>query len=545
MAVRPRSARDRQAASAENTSRHDLQSLLEDVGNSPVGSVILTRAEGWSYEVMSGGTAQGGANGWHLTTAGGMLLRALPKSDGYDIRAFGAVCDGVADDTVPMRMMMETNEARLNIKGKVRITESITRAASTDLQGDGLQSSIIIMDNNAALTFNGGDGGDHYHMRNFIMEGISFRAGGVNPAHAVMIEYTGGSGGSSKSVDVRNCEFIGKNNTCGFGVGLALHNCRNYWLDNLRFHGARNGPVSGTGLRITGDVSDGAPVEMFIQGIQGFFLDRLVDISGWVEGVYISKTTAIGCHYGVVAVAAPSVASGSMPLLFVTESHFNVDTVGIDSTGFVQSTFGTNVIYGTFADGTRTDAFIGIKVTPPPIAMNTRIVNNDFQTISDFTQKTAVYIGGSSAEENVIVGSNTFGVYHIGVHLAPGTNRAVVRDDNSFIAVGTPVHDEGVGNFVAVGAYHSGGSRKTFGDGLQWRFGSSVITLNAGGDGTVQISPAVQGEVLYVAVSNGDATQHGDKQFVKHSATNTGINVRVIPNPGAVPVRVDWAVLAK
>lgn len=55
---------------------------------------IQTRREGFVYQVLA--AASGGA---HIITAGGVKLSVRPSANGWNLRAFGAVGDGVTDDT--------------------------------------------------------------------------------------------------------------------------------------------------------------------------------------------------------------------------------------------------------------------------------------------------------------------------------------------------------------------------------------------------------------------------------------------------------------
>lgn len=76
-----------------------LATLLANTGAYPVGTVFATRREGYSYEVV--------ASDPDRTTAGGMMLRALPTSSGtLRPEQFGAVGDGVANDTAAFRRML-------------------------------------------------------------------------------------------------------------------------------------------------------------------------------------------------------------------------------------------------------------------------------------------------------------------------------------------------------------------------------------------------------------------------------------------------------
>jgi hypothetical protein len=61
---------------------------------SGVGAGDILEAGGFRYEV-----AASGATDQHVTTAGGVKLYVLPGAGGYNLKAFGAVGDGVIDDS--------------------------------------------------------------------------------------------------------------------------------------------------------------------------------------------------------------------------------------------------------------------------------------------------------------------------------------------------------------------------------------------------------------------------------------------------------------
>lgn len=68
------------------------------VGSVVAGNIIQARKEGFSYRVAASGAAD-----QHVTTAGGVKLYVIPGTSGYDVTAFGAVGDGVTDDTVAIQ----------------------------------------------------------------------------------------------------------------------------------------------------------------------------------------------------------------------------------------------------------------------------------------------------------------------------------------------------------------------------------------------------------------------------------------------------------
>jgi hypothetical protein len=95
------------AASATTASQYtpayfnNVAALLADTRAWPTGQILNTRAEGFSYQV-----AASGATNQHVTTAGGVKLYVLPGSSGYNVKAFGAVGDGTADDTAEIQVAL-------------------------------------------------------------------------------------------------------------------------------------------------------------------------------------------------------------------------------------------------------------------------------------------------------------------------------------------------------------------------------------------------------------------------------------------------------
>lgn len=72
-----------------------LAALKSMLTGAPVGAIIATRAEGYSYQVVAADP--------DVTTAGGVMLRVLETADGLPVGAFGTIGDGVADDTAAIQ----------------------------------------------------------------------------------------------------------------------------------------------------------------------------------------------------------------------------------------------------------------------------------------------------------------------------------------------------------------------------------------------------------------------------------------------------------
>jgi hypothetical protein len=104
------------------------------------GNIVRTRSEGFAYEV-----AASGASDHHVTTAGGVKLYVLEGDSGrFDIRAFGAACDGVTNDTAKLSAAVAASAGKsLDISpGEYAITSG-TLAAGGSIVGDGSQTTTI------------------------------------------------------------------------------------------------------------------------------------------------------------------------------------------------------------------------------------------------------------------------------------------------------------------------------------------------------------------------------------------------------------------
>lgn len=77
----------------------------------------------YAYEVADSSTPV--VNGYPLVTAGGVKLKVLPEAGGYNIKAFGAVGDGVADDTSALQAAADTGQLVKMTRGVYRVTGSI------------------------------------------------------------------------------------------------------------------------------------------------------------------------------------------------------------------------------------------------------------------------------------------------------------------------------------------------------------------------------------------------------------------------------------
>ena len=130
-----------------------------------VGSYVLTRKEGFSYQV-----AASGASDHHVTTAGGVKLYVMQGELGYNVKAFGSKADGTTDDTANIQKAInaaiatktafaDTNNgghAAVHIpQGFYRIasTLSVANARGLTIRGDGPRSTMLAFDATSSNLF--------------------------------------------------------------------------------------------------------------------------------------------------------------------------------------------------------------------------------------------------------------------------------------------------------------------------------------------------------------------------------------------------------
>lgn len=480
-----------------------------------------------------------------FTQAGtGAVTRTLESKlrDVVSVKDFGAVGDGVADDTAAIQAALSSSRVSLYIpSGRYRITSNLNRSGHTHLFGDGLGASVFVFNGTSGLIYSGGSGADHYDMKHFVLERLAFESIGVNSGALLDAGWTDGIGGTSKSIVIRDCEFTGTDASGGFAHGIRLTNARNVRIDNVRVAGDMDAlPIaSGNGLTLVGSNPNGAPVEIFIDAFQVYFCTNGIDVSGWVEGIYLNKSTFIACRRGLNVNIFPA----DKPLLIASGNHFATDLNGILCVGFVQTRISSNSFYCVNTSGS-TAAYTGIVLQALDATGDNLIAANDFRALYDPGDTYGIIIANDASHlENTIITDNTFTNFDIGVQLSPGTAGVKVTDSNIFYNCGVNNASSNGSNIVEIGSYAVGavgGSTRTFGDGLIVKFGSSVLSTDSSGNGTITFGTAFPANIYTAFVNNGDQVSQGAAVFCVNALNTSTISFSLRPNPGVQTVRVNW-----
>lgn len=497
----------------------------------------------------------------------GAILRDIENkvSETISVKDFGAVGDGVLRllseefttlaaaqevydfvtdlsqslDWAGIQAAMNADVASIYFpEGRYRISENLVRDGNTLLHGDGLSVSILVMEGTSSFIFDGGAAGAEYGTHALQIERIGFEIPSVTTKTVISAIWSAGIGGTSKTFTMRDFQISAGNAAASFKKAIYLENARNVLIDNGRILGDRDGaPISAqTGIDIFG-TDEGAPTEIYLRAVLGYYCQTMINIEGWVEGVNIDQCTAVNCHNALKAVAT---TPAPRPWIRVSGCHFNTDVIGIDINNFVQWIVTGNLFYATDFDAVST-GYSAIYVNGRAASMDSLIADNIMQCLLAGVAKNAIVVqAGDAPDDNVTISRNIIVSFDTGIVLLAGTNGVRVADDNDIRFCGSKVADFG-SNLICIAEAFSGNGSKASLDGHVEKWGSSVVTLDANGNGAILFNKAFA-VLLAPYVSNGDPTIAASAQFIADttSSTPSALAFSVRPNPGPLTVRVNW-----
>jgi hypothetical protein len=460
--------------------------------------------------------------------------------DEVSVVEYDAVGDGTTDDTTAIQNALNSGLTNIRFpKGIYRVTANLTRSGNTYIHGDGPTSSKIIFEGTAGFVYTGNNAGSEYDTHHLHVERMGFITSGISSKTVFSAIWTDGIGGTSSTFVMRDCQITGASTTSSFGKALYLQNARNAKLDNIRILGDRDGaPItSTTGIEING-TNAGAPVEVFFNAVRVFYCIKAYEISGWVEGINFDAVVAVNCRRGIYAAADTTTPR---PWVRISGCHFNTDTTAIELTNFVQYTITNNLLYATNFD-TASTAYNAIVVDGANASADSHIKDNTLQCILTGVPTNGIVVlpGDTASDDNITISGNSIVGYDTGIYLQPNTKNVRVADDNDIRYCTTMINNQG-NNLICVAILSDTNGSKKYLDGLVEKWGSSVVTLDVNGDGSITFTEPF-GSVLVPYVNNGDTSALGDAVFSVKAASTTTLSFSVRPNPGSVIVRANWSV---
>jgi len=466
--------------------------------------------------------------------------------DWISLRDFGAVGDGVTDDTAAVQAALDAaSGGKLLIvpQGKFRVLKPLRARGLVNLFGFGAETSELMLDAAGALEYDGGGAADT-DRNQLTIRSVGLRCLATRKRDGVGavldVSFSGGRGGTAKTAIIEDIEVTGVDESVGFDCALRFNNARNLKIDGARIRGNRHDRGRSIGIDIGGDAS---PVDIFLAKISGYFLQRAVNIGGTVEGVYLSQSVFVAVDHGVYA-RLPHVN----PLLFVHNCHINAFRSCIDISNFVQFDLSHNLLYAAKPiaplPGEQAKlGFVAISVAMHEnIGLTSRIsCNTVIGTLPIEIPKNGIYVDGEKSEFSLTIDGNEFVGWDTAVILGTGTSGIGVAASNRFRSNQRAVLDLSGANVAAGFSVESPGYRRDD-DGIETKWGSSTVRLDETGKGKVPLSPPFKARILMGMGTDGDPASSAASCFVVDQPASTAAELVFVvrPNPGAVAVRMHW-----
>lgn len=399
----------------------DRAALLANTATSiSVGTIFATRA-GDAFRVVS--------SGGHAITAGGVRLEVLPESGGYNARAFGAVGDGVTDDTDAIRAWASAGGGVL-LPGRFRLLKSVTFPRPVALSGAGMGATVLDWPAEATsrgIVINAGTSA-----LPTTVEGMSLFTGGEADGTALLIDYSGNIGAgsvvlprTSSRVRIRDVQMKGASSVTNTGwlhhidmvsvVGAHLQGCA------VEGRGAGGTILSQTAYRFRGA---GAPVECVIDGCWAYQVQNAV-YSDEAEGLFV-----LGCNFVAVGRGVAFTSTGAEPQCQVSDTHINAYVKCVDLNECAQANIHDNLLYSR---NDTTNEVIGVDLSAS--CLYCRVEGNTFVRTG-----TSTMIAVRDAGDRSVIGRNIIQGATVGIEILAAARLSVERP-NHFINCATEVQN--------------------------------------------------------------------------------------------------------
>lgn len=477
--------------------------------------------------------------GYKLNGVAGAVSRTLQDkwANLIDVKDFGAIGDGVTDDTASIQAATTYIAARGGClyfpKGTYLLTGQITAtyAAATQVScrfyGES-QATTTLKWTTAASGFliNMVSQTQSVHFAD-----LSLTTTQQNQGTAIKVTQTDPLGLFAMS-SFENITIRGYSNNLGvdwWARGVHMYDASGTSFVGVTIFGGGGTGTSGEGLKFEGSGTDAAHYSIYHN------IDKSTFNSlgyGIIYATYAQGITASQCNFqnGYIGVWLPSGSVGHAQLN-LNDNQFAVNNVSI----LMQSNIGTFTLRGNdiFTKNGADGISISGAVAYGSIIGNT-LVNNGAKT------NAGINISGG---QKMTIDGNVIASMNVGLNLTSGASGCIVGAGNTFNVCNNDISSAAVNSIVYAAAPAISGSTTVTG-GIIHKWGSASVTLDASGNGTLTY-PAPFPNGYYAGVVNcGDASFSGSAAFsINHAAcTASTLAFSVRPSPGAVGVRVNYQV---
>lgn len=468
--------------------------------------------------------------------------------DEISVKDFGAVGDGITDDTAAFEAAILASQKIYVPAGTYVLSRKLTRSGALSISGQGIGLSKLLWPSSAPssgilinlLSSSGLRG-------TCTMQGITIASGGSG-ASGIGLEVVDSTplDRITPSVVLSKLQVCGATNpnVDGWNKAIRLNGCQGAFMDGLHIWGrvAAGGEpnyTSSVGVEYTNQVAASPhPTECHITNSTIKTVQTAITADD-MEGLIVSDCQIVGVNNGVVATGLLE-----FPHVAVVNNHINASSVCVSINKMFEAIIVGNLLYTQNS----TAASTGIQINNGASFFS--IANNILENLSTLFSSNSVLVSSGSRgsiSSNIFRRSNNVpGTQNgVGVWLTSGSSNITVDQSNVFSSaseVSTPVLNQGANNKVAafVDSTSAGSSRGL--DGKEERWGSAVVTLDTSGNGVISYATPFPSAFRSAVILSGDETAVPGTQFAVRRAqcTTSQLAFAVRPNPGAVVVRVEY-----
>lgn len=405
------------------------------------------------------------SSGMGLERLGGLSSTMLPSELGFNAKTYGAVGDGLTDDTDAMQeAVTAANGDTLFVPaGRYILSDRIVSTGQISIEGSGKAKSEFRWTSDApaaGLAIYLSSHTECARVSNLSLTTLSSRSTDtalyISATAAIEIgsSFTYSLGFYDRAL-VESVQISGAAGADsfdyfhdGWGVGINLRNCNNATIRDSNVTGRAETPWAGsTGL--VGVLLDGSPSDIYENGHPNAVVCTNNNVNfndfGWVvddyEGVYLTNNQTVACNVGFIV----SGSSDSMhPQANIINNHFNCRDLGVVIRNQVDCNISDNLIYQIQGS----TAYAGIDIDPNAFSYNIgRNVLTSVSSVSDSMNAIVIY-GNNGVTSNNVFRQGFNNPIAVGILGGPGSHNNIGRD-NLFMGAAGLAGSSGIANLGA------------------------------------------------------------------------------------------------
>lgn len=305
------------------------------------GGTAFTTVAGFITRILS---SVGAALVGFIQAGVGAIARTVQDKlrESVSVKDFGAVGDGVTDDTAAISAALDTavlNKLQLHFPaGRYIVSSTISKTLSGDgslkMFGDGENITIIELNT-------GGDGLSFTLPGNWYLDGASgnnglqiedmtFTTTNENIGQGVTVLGNSLAGRPGAKVSFENVEFRCKSAFGqAWGRAVSINDCQDVWFNHCRFIQGGPSNITANGLFINGTAVDNSPTTVFINHCDFLYGNIQMEVGDYVEGIYVTNCAMVGGVIGILM--NPVVGESGLHVMggHISSTLYNIDCLNV------------------------------------------------------------------------------------------------------------------------------------------------------------------------------------------------------------------------